>query len=97
MPLVTAAEELLSIADVSQQLGVNPRTLRRYIKSGRIPVRRLAPTVVLIDPAEVRKFQQENLRVEIGAGVSYVPRPADMSAEVTVRPKPQPAAPARYT
>jgi excisionase family DNA binding protein len=64
----------VSIADAAKQLGVHPRTLRRYIKDGKLTVLRLSPQIVRIRPEDIARFRVENIKVQTGTGTSYVER-----------------------
>ena len=50
-----ATPEFLTIVDVAQALGVNPRTVRRWIKAGKLVVHRIG-RVVRISPADLEAF-----------------------------------------
>jgi excisionase family DNA binding protein len=71
---VAREETWVSIAQAAEQLGVHPRTLRRYIRDERLPVLRLSPQVVRIEPEDIERFLADNIRVTTGTGTCYVPR-----------------------
>lgn len=66
-------ETWVSIAEAAEQLGVHPRTLRRYIRDGKLTVLRLSPQVVRIRPEDIATFLKGNIRVTTGTGTCYVP------------------------
>lgn len=43
----------LTIADAAELLSVNPKTIRRYIATGRLTGYRLGPHLIRLDRAEV--------------------------------------------
>lgn len=67
----------VSIAQAAEQLGIHPRTLRRYIRQGRLTVLRLTPQVVRIKPEDLFAFREENIKVTTGTGTCYVPHPPE--------------------
>lgn len=69
----------MSIAQAAEQLGIHPRTLRRYIRQGRLTVVRLSPQVVRIKPEDLFQFREENIKVTTGTGTCYVPQPEDVA------------------
>jgi len=93
---ITATREdtWLSIAQAADQLGVHARTLRRYIRDGKLQVLRLSPQVVRIRPEDLEKFLAENIKVNTGTGTCYVPQPETPIAPTGL---PTPGKPARYT
>lgn len=42
-----------TIQQIADQYGVNPRTIRRWIKSGRIDAIRVGPRLIRLDPNAV--------------------------------------------
>ena len=73
----------MSIAAAAEQLGVHPRTLRRYIRDERLPVLRLSAQVVRIEPEDIERFLADNIRVTTGTGTCYVPRMAGLGQHPT--------------
>lgn len=80
---VAREDEWVSIAQAAEGLGVHPRTLRRYIKDGRLSVLRLSAQVVRIRPEEIAQFTEENIKIVTGTGVCYVPRVPEPSSVPT--------------
>jgi len=70
-------ETWLSISEAAEQLGVHPRTLRRYIRDGKLGVLRLSPQVVRIRAEDIEAFLAENIKVTTGTGTCYVPKPGE--------------------
>lgn len=70
----TREDAWLSIADAAKSLGIHPRTLRRYIRNGRIRKVVLTPQVVRIRPEDIDTFLEENVKLVTGTGACYVPR-----------------------
>ncbi len=66
----------LSIQEAADALGVNPRTIRRYIRSGRLNPSRLSNKVVRIRLADLDRL------LEGGVGA----KPAAKSAPVPAKP-----------
>lgn len=89
----TPEDTWVSIADAAEQLGVHARTLRRYIKDGKLSVLRLSPQVVRIKPEELERFLDSNIRITTGTGICYVPRTKDTPA----RKAPTAAKPAQFS
>jgi excisionase family DNA binding protein len=71
---MTRESSWVSIAQAAEQLGIHPRTLRRYIRDGRLSVLRLSAQVVRIRPEDIADFLESNIRIETGTGTCYVPR-----------------------
>ncbi|MGV0991097.1 MAG: excisionase family DNA-binding protein [Mycobacterium sp.] len=46
---------IISIAEVAKELGVSPRTVRRYISDGRIIAYRVGPRLLRIDADQARE------------------------------------------
>lgn len=65
----------LSINDAAQHLGVHPRTLRRYIRDGKLNAMRLSHQIVRIRPTDMDTFLKQNVKVLTGTGTCYVPMP----------------------
>jgi excisionase family DNA binding protein len=53
---VSMAEPNLSLGDVAQELGVNVRTVRRYIASGQLAAYRVGPRLLRVDRADLDAF-----------------------------------------
>lgn len=53
-----AARELLTYRQVASELQVQPRTVKRYVQSGRLRVIRISTNNVRIDREDFRKFLQ---------------------------------------
>ena len=71
----TLAEDTgVPIAVAAEQIGVHPRTLRRYIADGRLNAVRYTSQVVRIHKADLDVFLEGNIRVVTGTGICYVPR-----------------------
>jgi excisionase family DNA binding protein len=47
------ARRRLSIIEAATILGVNPKTVRRYIWEGRLPAVRVGPKLLRIDPRDL--------------------------------------------
>jgi excisionase family DNA binding protein len=54
------ASDGLTAAKVARQLGVDPQTVRNWIRSGKLPAVSFGPdgTLVRVDPAELDKLRQ---------------------------------------
>lgn len=91
----TATEDAwVSIATAAEQLGVHPRTLRRYIRDEKLSVLRLSPQVVRISQVDIDTFLEDNIKVTTGTGNCYVPKPPEVKAKVERKPVPaKPASP----
>lgn len=89
----------VSIAQAAEQLGIHPRTLRRYIRDGRLNVLRLSPQVVRIRPEDLLEFRDENIKIETGTGTCYVPRAEEPQVGPTgaAPPPPRPGRPAGFS
>ena len=94
---VTDTDTWMPIAKAAARLGVHPRTLRRYIRDGRIPVYRLSSQVVLIRPEDLDIFTDANISVTTGTGTCYVPRPDAQRHPTRVRKLPTAAPPPKFT
>lgn len=89
----------MSIAEAAEQLEIHPRTLRRYIKDGRLTVMRLSQQVVRIRPEDLFRFRDQNIKVNTGTGICYVPRdeePVAVTAAPGARTGARPAPPAEF-
>jgi excisionase family DNA binding protein len=80
---VAREDSWVSIADAAEQLGIHPRTLRRYIRDGRLQVMRLSAQVVRITPEALQDFRDDNIKIQTGTGTCYVPRAEDPSSGPT--------------
>lgn len=47
--------QCLSVNEVAEEFGISPRTVRRYIATGRLTAYRVGPKLVRLDPDQVRK------------------------------------------
>lgn len=75
----------LSISQAAAVIGVNPRTVRRYIKAGRLPVSRVTTQVVRIRLADIERFMQKGIK------------PVDKAVDKPVDKRPKPAPPPHFT
>lgn len=96
METVDRENKWLSIQEAAEELGVNPRTIRRYIRLGRLEVSRISNKVVRIRQADLDRLMEANV-----PGKEKPVAPTEHpSAEVTPAParprSPQPATPARF-
>jgi len=55
-------QDLLKTEDLARRLQVRPDTIRRWVRSGLIPVLRVSPKVMRFDLAEVLRVLQERGR-----------------------------------
>ena len=53
---MTATAPLMTLQDVADELGVDPRTVRRWIADGLIPAYRLGPQRLRFRRSEVEAF-----------------------------------------
>lgn len=75
----------LSIAEAAEHLGVNPRTVRRYMRLGRLDASRVSNKVVRIRLADLDRFMDSNVPAKVEAKVAPTPaKPASFSR--TTRP-----------
>lgn len=76
----------LSIQEAADHLGVNPRTVRRYMRLGRLEASRVSNKVVRIRLADLDRFMDSNVpaKPKEQAPVPHAPQP--------VRPAARPAA-----
>lgn len=79
-------ETWLSISEAAEQLQVHPRTLRRYIRDGKLNVLRLSPQVVRIRAEDIEAFLTDNIKVTTGTGTCYVPTPREQRKVVPAPP-----------
>jgi excisionase family DNA binding protein len=77
----------LSITEAAEHLGVNPRTVRRYMRLGRLEASRVSNKVVRIRLADLDRFMESNLPANKD---EPVPEPAPAPAGI------RPAQPARF-
>lgn len=85
----------LSIQEAAEELGVNPRTIRRYIRLGRLEVSRISNKVVRIRLADLDRLMEAN----VPAKRQPEPEPEPVEhVHTPVRSRsPQPAKPARFS
>jgi excisionase family DNA binding protein len=57
----------ISIQEVAEQFDVSPRTIRRYIASGRLTAHRVGPRIIRLDAEQAR---EQLLGQPIGPGAS---------------------------
>lgn len=75
----------LSIQEAADELGVNPRTIRRYIRLDRLPVSRISNKVVRVRLADLDRLMEANVADhKQPEPVVHAPTP------------PRPATPARF-
>lgn len=86
----------MSIAEAAKQLDVHPRTLRRYIKDGKLNVLRLSPQIVRIRPEDIEAFRDDHIKVMTGTGTSYVTRSEPARSDVPTGSMPTPGRPAQF-
>ena len=55
-----SAGRLLTIRDVATRLSISTRTLRSLIAAGRLPVVRVSPGRVAIDPRDLEDYLSRN-------------------------------------
>jgi len=96
----------LSIQEAAEQLGVNPRTVRRYIRLGRIDVSRISNKVVRVRQADIDRFMETGVGkaatvVDLGETEPKVEPEVPAALPVRHSPsrpsRPQPAKPAGFT
>lgn len=81
----------LSIQEAADHLGVNPRTVRRYMRLGRLEASRISNKVVRIRLADLDRFMEQNLPAAKKAAAAAAEGHA-------VDPRsPRPAKPASFT
>lgn len=93
METVDRENKWLSIQEAAEELGVNPRTIRRYIRLGRLEVSRISNKVVRIRQADLDRLMEANV-----PGKAPKPRETvDVELPEPARPQmPKPATPARF-
>jgi excisionase family DNA binding protein len=69
----------LSIQEAADHLGVNPRTVRRYIKVGRLSPSRISNKVVRIRLADIDRLMESGL-APVGRPAPHKPQPAKPAA-----------------
>lgn len=47
--------QCLSVNEVAEEFGISPRTVRRYIATGRLTAYKVGPRIVRLDPDQVRR------------------------------------------
>lgn len=72
----------LSIQEAAEQLGVNPRTVRRYIRLGRIDVSRISNKVVRVRQADIDRFMETG----VGKAVEKLAPAAQDAVDAVVAP-----------
>lgn len=63
----------LTYAEAAEALGVHKRTILKWVRAGRLVVRRIGPRTVRIDPADLRALWERSR--ETGAPVPPSPPP----------------------
>lgn len=91
MDTVDRENKWLSIQEAAEELGVNPRTIRRYIRLGRLEVSRISNKVVRIRLADLDRLMEDNV-----PGKEKTPEPVEAVAAPPQRHSPKPASPARF-
>lgn len=74
----------LSIAEAAAVIGVHPRTLRRYIKDGKLRVSRVSSQVVRISRNDIDDFLRANVAAN-EAPVEVHPSPGTPAANAIKR------------
>ncbi|MBE0448983.1 MAG: helix-turn-helix domain-containing protein [Actinobacteria bacterium] len=49
-------DKLLSLKEVADRLGLNPETIRRWTKSGKLPAVKLGPNTVRVKELDLQEF-----------------------------------------
>lgn len=83
----------LSIQEAAEELGVNPRTVRRYIRLGRLDVSRISNKVVRIRLADIDRFMETGVSAKSDE-TGHVDPVEDIQPAVAVRVNPPAARPA---
>ena len=52
---------LLTINEVAKEFRVHPRTIKRWVKAGRLAVIRLSPNTVRVDESEIQRLKYNGL------------------------------------
>lgn len=81
----------LSIAEAAEHLGVNPRTVRRYMRMGRLEASRISNKVVRIRLADLDRFMESNLPANKDKPIVHTPPTSVVRAPV------KPAKPAGFS
>lgn len=78
MSTAVASEDTgLTITDAAKRLSIHPRTLRRYIREGRLAVTRYTSQIVRVPTDELDRFLADNICIPTGTGIAYVQRPEE--------------------
>lgn len=86
----------LTIQETAEMLGVNPRTVRRYIRLGRLDVSRISNKVVRIRLADIDRFMETNVVTPKTAEPEPEPQPKPVGKSGRRQPV-RPARPARFS
>jgi excisionase family DNA binding protein len=78
----------LTIQEAADHLGVNPRTVRRYMRLGRLEASRISNKVVRIRLADLDRLMESNLPAK---------KPVVADHPAPARPAVRPAKPAGFT
>jgi len=93
METVDRENKWLSIQEAAEELGVNPRTIRRYIRLGRLEVSRISNKVVRIRQADLDRLMEANVPGKAKPVAADEPVAEVPAARPT---SPKPASPARF-
>ena len=55
---MSAKHRVIGVAEAAEAADVSPRTIRRYIASGRLTAYRVGPRLIKIDVAEVEALKR---------------------------------------
>lgn len=91
---VDRENEWLSIQEAAEELGVNPRTVRRYIRLERLPVSRISNKVVRIRLADLDRLMEANV---VERSVSEAALESAAEPGEAARSRPTRAAPAHFS